>query len=154
VKSCTARGPAVELVLDRGRENRSQLVFTRLKGGREAIFWQTPKTNRKARPSVRTPTARASGAQTLEIVIDSSERYPYRFASQQATAVRGSLPAVTTAYAVTARCSPSWSASRSRTSRAVTSTAGSPARCRSSLRRRGPRWWWRSATRSCSRFRS
>lgn len=38
VKSCTARGPAVELVLDRGRENRSQLVFTRLKGGREAIF--------------------------------------------------------------------------------------------------------------------
>jgi hypothetical protein len=91
VKSCTARGPAVELVLDRGRENRSQLVFTRLKGGREAIFWQTPKTNRKARPGVRTPTARASGVQELEIVVDSGERYPYRFAHQQATAVRGKL---------------------------------------------------------------
>lgn len=91
VKSCVARGPSVELVLDRGRENRSQLVFTRLKGGREAIFWQTPKTNRKARPGVRTPTARASGTRELEIVVDSGERYPYRFASQQATTVRGTL---------------------------------------------------------------
>lgn len=91
VRSCTARGPAVELVLDRGRENRSQLVFTRLKGGREAIFWQSAKTNRKARPGVRTPTARASGLARLEIVVDSGERYPYRFASQQADAVRGAL---------------------------------------------------------------
>lgn len=92
VKSCTARGPAVDLVLNRGRENRSQLVFTRLKGGREAIFWQSPRTNRKARPGVRTPTARASGQTSLEIVVDGRERYPYRFAAQQATAVRGSLP--------------------------------------------------------------
>ncbi len=92
VKSCIARGPAVDLVLDRGRENRSQLVFTRLKGGREAIFWQSPRTSKKARPGVRTPTARASGVGDLEIVVDSHERYPYRFASQQAVAVRGALP--------------------------------------------------------------
>jgi hypothetical protein len=92
VKSCTARGPAVDLVLDRGRENRSQLVFTRLKGGREAIFWQSARTNAKARPGVRTPTARASGLEQLEIVVDTRERYPYRFSSQQATAVRDGLP--------------------------------------------------------------
>jgi hypothetical protein len=92
VRSCTARGPAVDLVLDRGRENRSQLVFTRLKGGREAIFWQSPRTAKKARPGVRTPTARASGLSELEIVVDGRERYPYRFSAQQATAVRGSLP--------------------------------------------------------------
>jgi hypothetical protein len=92
VRSCTARGPAVDLVLDRGRENRSQLVFTRLKGGREAIFWQSARTAKKARPGVRTPTARASGLDDLEIVVDGRERYPYRFASQQATAARGSLP--------------------------------------------------------------
>lgn len=91
VKSCVARGPAVDLVLDRGRENRSQLVFTRLKGGREAIFWQTPRTNRKARPGVRTPTARGSGLDALEIVVDSAERYPYRFAAQRAQTVRGKL---------------------------------------------------------------
>ena len=76
VTSCVARGPAVDRVLDRGRENRSQLVFTRLRGGREAIFWQSPRTNRKARPGVRTPTARASGLDALEIVVDSHERYP------------------------------------------------------------------------------
>jgi hypothetical protein len=91
VRSCTTRGPAVDLVLDRARENRSQLVFTRLKGGREAIFWQTTRTAKKARPGVRTPTARASGQDVLEIVVDSGERYPYRFASQQATTVRGRL---------------------------------------------------------------
>lgn len=92
VRSCTTRGPAVDLVLDRGRENRSQLVFTRLRTGREAIFWQSARMTRKARPGVRTPTARASGLTALEIVVDGRERYPYRFASQQATAVRGSLP--------------------------------------------------------------
>lgn len=92
VKSCVARGPAVDLVLDRGRENRSQLVFTRLKDGREAIFWQSPRTNAKARPGVRMPTARASGMSELEIVVDSHERYPYRFSGQQAVAARGALP--------------------------------------------------------------
>jgi hypothetical protein len=92
VRSCTARGPAVDLVLDRGRENRSQLVFTRLKNGREAIFWQSARTAKKARPGVRTPSARASGLADLEIVVDGRERYPYRFASQHATAARGSLP--------------------------------------------------------------
>lgn len=91
VRSCTARGPAVDLVLDRGRENRSQLVFTRLKNGREAIFWQSARTAKKARPGIRTPTARASGLVDLEIVVDGRERYPYRFSSQQATAVRGTL---------------------------------------------------------------
>ncbi len=91
VESCTARGPAVDLVLDRGREHRSQLVRTRLRGGREAIFWQSARTARKARPGVRTPTARASGLAELEIVVDSGERSPYRFASQRAVAVRGSL---------------------------------------------------------------
>ncbi len=92
VKSCTTRGPAVDLVLDRGRENRSQLVFTRLKGGREAIFWQSARTAKKARPGVRTPTARASGLAALEVLVDSHERYPYRFASQQATTLREALP--------------------------------------------------------------
>src|SRR5438445_10247324 len=41
VRSCVRRGVAVDLVLDRPRENRSQLVFTTLQGGREGIFWQT-----------------------------------------------------------------------------------------------------------------
>lgn len=92
VVSCVQRGPAVDLVLARGRENRSQLVFTRLKNGRDAIFWQTARTNAKARPGVRVPTARASGFVDLEIVVDRRERYAYRFADQQAHPVPGTLP--------------------------------------------------------------
>lgn len=40
VKVCQRRGVAIDLVLDRAREHRSQLVFARLpgQGGREAIF--------------------------------------------------------------------------------------------------------------------
>ena len=35
VRSCQRRGVAIDLVLDRPRENRSQLVFTRIQGGRD-----------------------------------------------------------------------------------------------------------------------
>lgn len=60
VRSCVRRGAAIDLVLDRGRENRSQLVFTTARG-REAVFWQSPRTRKQARPKVSTPTARAAG---------------------------------------------------------------------------------------------
>jgi len=56
VRSCVRRGVAVDLVLDRQRENRSQIVFTTLKGGREGIFWQTARTTRKTRPGLLVPT--------------------------------------------------------------------------------------------------
>jgi hypothetical protein len=36
-RSCTRRGAAIDLVADRGRENRSQLVFTTA-SGRDAVF--------------------------------------------------------------------------------------------------------------------
>jgi len=93
VRSCVRRGSAVDLVLARARENRSQLVFTQLKSGREAIFWQTARTVRQARPGVRVPTRRAAGWPVLHIVIDSYERYPYRFTSAQVTTERRALVA-------------------------------------------------------------
>jgi hypothetical protein len=91
VRTCVRRGPAIDLVLDRARENRSQLVVTRAKG-REVIFWQSPRTARQARPAVALPTARAHG-QVLEIVVDSGEKYPYTFRHQQATTSRRRLAA-------------------------------------------------------------
>ena len=91
VRSCARRGPAIDLVLDRARENRSQLVFTRLKDGREAVFWQSPRTTRQARPGVRIPTARASGLAQLDIVVDTRERYAYRFGGQQVELTRAAL---------------------------------------------------------------
>lgn len=91
VRSCTRRGPAIDLVLDRARENRSQLVVTRARG-REMIFWQSPRTTKQARPNVELPKARAHG-QVLEVLVDSAEKYPYAFGHQQATTRRQRLPA-------------------------------------------------------------
>lgn len=91
IRSCRRRGAAVDLVLDRGRENRSQFVFTRARG-RDVIFWQTARTTKQARPNVAVPTARAAG-RTLEIFVDSHERYAWTFSTQQATTSRRALPA-------------------------------------------------------------
>ncbi|MCU0482673.1 MAG: ERCC4 domain-containing protein, partial [Chloroflexi bacterium] len=93
VVSCVRRGIAVDLVLDRPRENRSQLVFTTLASGREAIFWQTRKVVAAARPGARIPGRRASGIAELEIIEDTRERYPYRFSRQKARSVREALAA-------------------------------------------------------------
>ena len=92
VRSCVRRGPAIDLVLDRSRENRSQIVFTRIRGGQEAIFWQTARTAKQARPNVGIPTRR-SVAGVLTVIVDSHETYPWRFSHQQATTVRAPLRA-------------------------------------------------------------
>src|SRR5450755_782554 len=60
LRSCVRRGAAIDVVLDRGRENRSQIVFTKGRG-RDAVFWQSPRTRKQARPNVSTPSARAAG---------------------------------------------------------------------------------------------
>jgi len=85
------QGKAIDVVLERSRENRSQFVLTRARG-REMIFWQSARTAKQARPNVDLPTARAHG-QSLEIVVDSGERYAYSFGHQQATVVGRRLPA-------------------------------------------------------------
>jgi hypothetical protein len=90
VRSCVRRGVAIDLVLDRSRENRSQIVFTK-KGDRELIFWQSPRTLRTARPGVRVPRRRASNREDLAVVVDTREHYPYRFARQQAHTERRAL---------------------------------------------------------------
>ncbi|CAN5648905.1 hypothetical protein BH23PLA1_BH23PLA1_38730 [soil metagenome] len=92
VRSCVRRGAAIDLVLDRGRENRSQIVFTRIRGGREAIFWQTARTAKQARPNVGLPQRR-SLAGALRILVDAHETYPWRFAHQQAETERRALVA-------------------------------------------------------------
>jgi ERCC4 domain len=93
VALCRRRGVAIDLVLDRPRDNRSQFVFTTLPSGREGIFWQTRKVVTTARPGARIPGRRASGLVELVIVVDSREHYPYRFSKQQATTVRAALQA-------------------------------------------------------------
>jgi ERCC4 domain-containing protein len=90
LRSCVRRGAAIDLVLDRGRENRSQIVFTKARG-RDAVFWQSPRTRKQARPNVTTPTARAAGIAELEIVVDSREQHAYHFTGQQVRTVKRAL---------------------------------------------------------------
>lgn len=90
LRSCTRRGAAIDVICDRGREQRSQIVFTRARG-RDMVFWQSPRTRKQSRPEVSIPTARAQGIEELEILVDAHERYPYRFAGQQARVVKRGL---------------------------------------------------------------
>lgn len=59
---------------------------------RDAVFWQSPRTRKQARPNVRTPTARAQGLEELQILVDTHERYAYRFGTQQTTTLPVALP--------------------------------------------------------------
>ncbi|WP_232548387.1 ERCC4 domain-containing protein [Propioniciclava soli] len=83
-RSCQKRGAAIDLVLDRGRENRSQFVLTYVRG-REAIFWQTSRTTKQARPHASAPTGRAQGRPDLEILVDAHERYAWKFSDLPVT---------------------------------------------------------------------
>jgi hypothetical protein len=97
VRSCARRGAAIDLVLDRARNNRSQIVFTTPNagraGGRPMIFWQTARTAQRARPGQRVPTRRASQLEQLTIEIDTRERYPYKFTGRPVQRERTALPA-------------------------------------------------------------
>lgn len=89
--SCGRTGAAIDVIADRRTERRSQIVHTRARG-REMVFWQSPNTRKQARPQVRTPTARAAGSDgELEILVDSHERYAYRFTGQQVRTTKRAL---------------------------------------------------------------
>lgn len=91
LKVCERRGAAIDVIADRTRESRSQIVFTRGRG-REMVFWQSPRTRKQARPNVAVPTARAAGIAELEIVVDAHERYAYSFGGQQVRTTKRALP--------------------------------------------------------------
>ncbi|MGH8911609.1 MAG: ERCC4 domain-containing protein, partial [Acidimicrobiia bacterium] len=92
VTMCRRRGSAIDLILDRRTNYRSQFIYTTYRG-REMIFWQTAKVVRKARPGARVPKRRAAGLQEWTVVIDTRERYPYRFAGRPVTTERRALSA-------------------------------------------------------------
>ena len=91
VRLCRRRGAAVDLVLERRSRSRSQFVFTQVRG-RNAIFWQTQRTAKSANPGARVPRGRAL-REPLAILVDTRERYPYRFADQPVQRDRAALPA-------------------------------------------------------------
>ncbi|GAA3610535.1 hypothetical protein GCM10022223_28300 [Kineosporia mesophila] len=90
LRVCDRRGAAIDIVADRTRESRTQIVFTHARG-RQMVFWQSPRTRKQSRPDVRTPTARAAGISELEILVDAHEKYPYKFPQQAVTTTRKAL---------------------------------------------------------------
>jgi hypothetical protein len=86
---CHRRGAAVDLVLDRPQLARSQFVFTTARG-RPAVWWQTQKTAQSANPGARVPQGRAAGP--LTIVVDTREKYGWKFANLLVTTERRALP--------------------------------------------------------------
>jgi hypothetical protein len=80
---CNRRGPAIDLVLDRPRQDRSQFVFTESRG-RSMIFWQTRTVAMKANPGGRVPQRRALTA-GFTIHVDTREKYAFRFARRDVT---------------------------------------------------------------------
>jgi hypothetical protein len=91
VRLCRRRGVAVDLVLERRSRSRSQFVFTQVRG-RNAIFWQTQRTAKSANPGARVPRGRAL-REPLAVVVDTRERYPYRFSDLPVERHRAALPA-------------------------------------------------------------
>lgn len=91
LRSCVQRGAAISIEVDRARESRSQFVITQARG-REMIFWQSARTSKAARPNIALPTARASGLANLEFIVDTRERYAWKFTAQQVTTVKEALP--------------------------------------------------------------
>ena len=101
VASIRRRGASIDLVLDRSRLSRSRFVFTQVRG-RPAIFWQTRKAAKAANPGARIPRARS--VTDLHVVIDTRERYPYRFSGRDVVTERAALSAGD--YAVVAEGDP------------------------------------------------
>ena len=90
VRSCVRRGVAIDLILARGSNKRSQFVSTTVRG-RPMILWQTPKVATTARPGLRIPFATASRIES--IYADTRERYGYTFRSHGVRVERRTLPA-------------------------------------------------------------
>ncbi len=90
VRACVRRGSAVDLLLARGNNKRSQFVSTTFRG-RSMILWQTPKAATSARPGVRIPFGKGGPVET--IYVDTRERYGYKFAAHGVRIARKALPA-------------------------------------------------------------
>lgn len=91
VISCQRRGSSIELVLNRPQRRRSLFVFTANKYGNRLVFWRSERSMRATRPGVRAPQARGLDG-PMRVVIDTRERYPWRFATNPVTTERRRLP--------------------------------------------------------------
>jgi hypothetical protein len=133
---------------ERGSQARSQFVFTQVRG-RSAIFWQTQKTAKSANPGARVPRGRAL-RDPLAVLVDTRERYPYRFSALPAERHREALPAGD--YGVRDANGDLLAAVERKALENLASSLSDGSLAFQLGRRpscRLPRWPWRDATRPC-----
>lgn len=80
VVACNRRGAAIDLLLDRKQNKRSQFVCVAYRG-RRMIFWQSAQSSHATRPGLRIPANRRAARPTL--YVDTRERYAYSFGNYQ-----------------------------------------------------------------------
>ncbi len=93
VTSAVRRGPCLDLVLDRGRRDRCQLIVGPVElddsgsaaTDREGVFWQTAGVATSVAPRQRVPTALERGVGELPVLIDTREQEPWEFADLPVT---------------------------------------------------------------------
>ncbi len=90
VRSCVRRGVAIDLILARAHNRRSQFVTTTVRG-QSMILWQTPKVATTARPGLRIPYGTIAPLDT--VYVDTRERYGYTFRNHDARIERRALRA-------------------------------------------------------------
>ncbi|MEW6455478.1 MAG: ERCC4 domain-containing protein [Acidobacteriota bacterium] len=81
VLSLKRYGKRLAVILDRAKNKRCDFLFLKKKyktkeGEYEQIFWRTQKALQERRPKVKLT---AKGKDSLHVIIDKSERYPWRF---------------------------------------------------------------------------
>ncbi len=90
VERCWRSGAAVHLILRRRRSRRSLLVWTEGRC-RRLILWRSPASMCTFRVGVRVPQAMGL-ERALTVVVDTRERYPWRFTRRGVETVRRELP--------------------------------------------------------------
>ncbi|HDP70249.1 MAG TPA: hypothetical protein ENN38_05530 [Actinobacteria bacterium] len=81
VVSLSRYGKRLAIVLDRSKNKRCDFLFLKKsykskEGEYEQIFWRTQQALRERRPRIKLTL---QGAESLQILIDANERYPWRF---------------------------------------------------------------------------
>lgn len=92
VRVCRRRGVTIDLMLERAREPLAVRLYhhARRAGGELPAV---AAHDGQGTSRIRVPTRRASRLDELHILIDTRERYPYRFPKKEATIERQTLPA-------------------------------------------------------------
>lgn len=91
VADCQRKGASVQLTLVRRHRRRSLFVWVK-KGERTMVFWRSERSMKASRPGVRVPQARGLDGGQLRIVVDTRERYAWRFTGLPVEIERRSLP--------------------------------------------------------------